>query len=572
MSFRCPHEWGQQLIYTRLNGLVGDTPTGSRSVNKRKSTFETPKHKAAKTLGRQSPTSEIGSALGAPATATPFHSRPQPGQLVETINERIPSAAEQTDRAVALSQSGEPRVKLKSNTEIAKFNYRPMAMKLTEASEVLDDRLDEFAQLVQEHHELSDAAFGNPAAQGTSEIVTVGRIASDADRKLTSASLVLETSRRMGAGMRIPLRLAENVNCDFFPGKIVAVRGTNPAGEYFTVTEVLAVPLMHLAAVSIGEVEATNLRLQGPDGQTQPLSVMVASGPYTPDTDLSFAAFNALLDRAAEISADVLILNGPFLDLQHPLVATGDFDLPADYPVSPDRATLTDAFGAFISRPLTKLLEQHPSMTVLIIPSVRDAISKHVSWPQDKLPRKDLGLPKGVTCVPNPIILSLNDIVLGISSQDVLTEMQRQSVTVGKNRATDVLARFAEQVIEQRHFFPVFPPSAPEALPRPTSLAIDDPSPPLAVGACLDVPYLKLGEFVKVRPDLLITPSMLTPFAKVVESVVVVNPGELSKKRAAGTYAHLTIMPRVISDEERDRGGVLGQELFDRARVDIVRI
>jgi len=38
---------------------------------------------------------------------------------------------------------------------------------------------------------------------------------------------------------------------------------------------------------------------------------------------------------------------------------------------------------------------------------------------------------------------------------------------------------------------------------------------------------------------------------QVVESVLVVNPGYLSKRRAAGTYAKLTIRPYSMTEEER---------------------
>jgi len=57
----------------------------------------------------------------------------------------------------------------------------------------------------------------------------------------------------------------------------------------------------------------------------------------------------------------------------------------------------------------------------------------------------------------------------------------------------------------------------------------------------------------------------------VVESVLVINPGYLSKRRAAGTFAKLTILPRSVTDEERSKS-VVAHKLFERARVDIVRI
>lgn len=58
--------------------------------------------------------------------------------------------------------------------------------------------------------------------------------------------------------------------------------------------------------------------------------------------------------------------------------------------------------------------------------------------------------------------------------------------------------------------------------------------------------------------------------------MLVVNPGPLSKRKAAGTYAQLALHPRKVTDEEREgeraEGTMIGHHLFDRARVDIVRI
>lgn len=56
------------------------------------------------------------------------------------------------------------------------------------------------------------------------------------------------------------------------------------------------------------------------------------------------------------------------------------------------------------------------------------------------------------------------------------------------------------------------------------------------------------------------------------ESVLVVNPGYLSKRRATGTYTKLTIHPASLTDEEKTSGKMVGHRLFNRARVDIVRI
>merc|ERR1711971_1085779 len=109
----------------------------------------------------------------------------------------------------------------------------------------------------------------------------VGRIACDQPNgKLNAASVVIETSRRMGAGLRIPLKFQDGVAYDVFPGKIMACRGTNVSGEYFSVAEILPIPQLPPPASSPLELDVHNDRLTDSSGDTTPLNMMVASGPY----------------------------------------------------------------------------------------------------------------------------------------------------------------------------------------------------------------------------------------------------------------------------------------------------
>ena len=58
---------------------------------------------------------------------------------------------------------------------------------------------------------------------------------------------------------------------------------------------------------------------------------------------------------------------------------------------------------------------------------------------------------------------------------------------------------------------------------------------------------------------------------QVVDSVLVINPGTLSKRRAPGTYAQMAVHPRAIPEAEREEKQ-LDHKLYERARVDINRI
>lgn len=442
-----------------------------------------------------------------------FADRADPGQIVQTLNEQL----EPFEPPIA--PPAEPRVRLTAATDLKKFGYKPMALHLSEASEVLDDRIDEFQILVQQHHHLEDSAFGNPSSQSTEEIVAVGRIASDTlEGKLNAASLLLETSRRTGAGLRVPLKV-DTISHEFFPGQIMAVKGINASGAYFAVSEVLEIPLLPPSVSVPSMLDANNERLgvEEEGDASNPscaLSVMLASGPYTSDDNLAFEPLTALCEKAAETYVDMLILVGPIFDIEHPLLASGDFDLPDDASFEPDKATLTDAFRILVGTPLRQLAQKVPSITITLVPSSRDAINKHVSWPQENFTgRKDLGLPKQAKLVTNPVNITMNEIVVGISAHDVLYDLRREELVVGRPKETNIMARLPGHLIQQRHFYPIYPPTDRKVLPK---IGTNDG---IATGMPLDTSYLKLGEWFISKPDMLITTSALAPFIKVSRSL-----------------------------------------------------
>ncbi|TAQ90644.1 hypothetical protein B7494_g1066 [Chlorociboria aeruginascens] len=506
-------------VFGMLDGLVPNTPrTGSTNkpngANRRRAgNLETPSFSRIK----------AEPASSSPDFKTPrpgdqqnrqniqnFNDRANAGQVVEVLNDHLQAP----DPPIA--PYPKPRIKLTANSDKDKLSYKPMAMKSSEASEILDDRIDEFMLLVQAHHKLEDSAFGSAASQSINEIVAVGRIASDSlEGKLNTSSLVLEMSRRMGAGLRIPLKMGTVSGFQFFPGQIVAVRGINTSGENFTVSDILEMPLLPSAASTPAGLMTHVQRLKGDpdamddDSEPAPLNVLLGAGPYTADNNLDFEPLHALCSQAADSYVDALVLTGPFLDIDHPLIASGDFDLPDEAMAEPDTITMSTVFKYLISPAFHQLVTSNPHCTILLVPSVKDAISKHVSWPQESFPKKDLNLPKSVRIIGNPMTLSINEIVLGISSQDILTELRHEEVTGGKLKDASLLARVPKYMIEQRHFFPLFPPVDRQALPNTGTVG------GVPAGAMLDASYLKLGEMLTVRPDLLVVPSALSPFAKV---------------------------------------------------------
>ncbi|KAG8407256.1 DNA-directed DNA polymerase alpha subunit pol12 [Metarhizium acridum] len=102
--------------------------------------------------------------------------------------------------------------------------------------------------------------------------------------------------------------------------------------------------------------------------------------------------------------------------------------------------------------------------------------------------------------------LSMNEMVMGVSSQDILYELRSEELA---KTSGDLMTRLVRYLVEQRHYFPLFPAAERTRLPKTGT------EEGLATGAVLDIGYLKLGEMVNVRPDVMLVPSCLPPFAKV---------------------------------------------------------
>ncbi|PQE05603.1 hypothetical protein CJF30_00007772 [Rutstroemia sp. NJR-2017a BBW] len=453
---------GSGDVFGMLDGLSPNTPMGgskSRVSSAAKRKVESPSISRTKAEPASSPPNVKAYKPVDGGGNIAFNDRANAGQVVEVLNTHL----EVPEPPIA--PYAESRIKLMAYSDMKKLSYKTMAMKSSEASEILDDRIDDFMLLIQEHHKLR----GGPDAMDT-------------------------------------------------------------------------------------------------DSAPAPLNILIGSGPFSADDNLDFEPLHALCSQAADTYADALILTGPFLDIDHPLIATGDFDLPEEALSEPDSATMTTVFRHLITPAFTQLVNSHPRITIILIPSVKDAICKHASWPQEPFPKSGLGLPKNVRILGNPSSFAINEINMSISSQDILFELRNEEVLGGRPPEPTLLARLPRYLIEQRHLFPLFPPVQRDKLPKTGT------EEGIPVGAMLDISYLKLGEMINVKPDVLVVPSSLPPFAKVVESVLVINPGYLSKRRGAGTYARVSAYPATITDEERAGGQMIAHKLFERARVDVVRI
>lgn len=211
-----------------------------------------------------------------------------------------------------------------------------------------------------------------------------------------------------GSGARVALRFDTALKVrggaqgaaglGFFPGAIVALKGKNGGGGWFLVTEILAVRANPTCLLQV-----THPFLQIPPLKPSPadrlskistsseFSMCVVSGPYTPDADLSYKPWRALLNILKTSKPTVILLVslsslisgsdilrqhqiGPFIDAAHPKIKNGDVDL-----------TPAQLFRSQIIAPLRGVLDSCPGSIAVVIPSIRDIISRQAVFPQGEL-------------------------------------------------------------------------------------------------------------------------------------------------------------------------------------------
>ena len=201
-----------------------------------------------------SPNGQAGDSSGlspaSPSSAIPFEDRKNRLETLETLNSHLHPIVG------SASEASSSRIKLASNADPKSYQYRYMFEKITERAAVLDNTIDEAAEIIKEYYSIED--FGNPAHPSQDDHYCIGRICPEADGvRLTETSVQLETSRRYGGGAeRVGLRFDPEVivRCSddpaystgeggigLFPGMICGLKGRNAGGGYFTVSEVLQV-------------------------------------------------------------------------------------------------------------------------------------------------------------------------------------------------------------------------------------------------------------------------------------------------------------------------------------------
>ncbi|XP_076889322.1 uncharacterized protein LOC143540040 [Bidens hawaiensis] len=383
-----------------------------------------------------------------------------------------------------------------------KFNY-------------LEDRIMKYSEALvasQLFDELVD-----PSVASQKAIFSVGMICCEEEGRLKEKPIMLQSSVEHSGGQRVRLELQKLEQLSIFPGQVVGVEGHNPSGHCLIATKIVDyVPFSvpdddNNRLTKRQAVDQDNKPADPSDDITSDLSLIIASDPFTTIDNLFFEPLSDLLSYAQRKQPQLLVLLGPFIDSEHPEIKKGTLN-----------KTYDELFRLEVLKRLQDYVEyMGTAARVILVPSVRDAHHDHV-FPQPAFNINLADIHNQITCITNPGIISANKVKVGCCSVDVLKHLSTDLVSRGiKNRMNTL----TNHLLSQRSFYPLYPPA--EDTPVDLSLAPE-------------------AFQMSVIPDILIVPSDLTQFVKVLSlegtsevKCICVNPGRLAKGEGGGHFVEL---------------------------------
>jgi DNA polymerase alpha subunit B len=418
--------------------------------------------------------------------------------------------------------------------------------------------------------------------------MSVGRVCLDGESgRLNASSVALELAQRAGAGAssRMTLDLREVPAFGVFPGQVIGVRGAAPTGQRLIVSEIFANGAAPRAQIPLANARA--LHRARTAGGAGPVRVWCACGPYSSSADLKYDPLTSLLAELGSASPppDVLVLQGPFVDAEHPTSRSGVAEVRDDAGKVADRLTFRGVWD-FVLANLGLYLQQEglARLEVVLMPSAQD-VNAAAAFPQWPMQREDFAtalesgaLPEEVlrriTVLPNPATFVVGDLVFGASSVDTVFHLAAEdatSRTAAGGVAVDRFSQLARYMLEQRCYYPLYPAGG-----APPGSATAEGALPLEVSRLWNC---GMG----VRPDVLLAPTKIgRPCVRPVgvgragvdrDATVVVNPGFVAKGVRAGTFAKLAIFagapPGPAAGDEADAPDFVSAGAAERVLVEI---
>lgn len=145
-----------------------------------------------------------------------------------------------------------------------------------------------------------------------------------------------------------------------------------------------------------------------------------------------------------------------------------------------------------------------------------------------------------ITLLPNPASFVVGDVLWGATTADPAFALNTEEAAAPSAERGDRFAALARHCLDQRSFYPVFPPPLPPTNKAPGAAAETDQA---ARALPLEVTRVWHAG-LPACPDVLLLPSRLgNPQARALgEHTVLVNPGALATRK---TFARVAVFPDV---------------------------
>uniref|UniRef100_A0A6I8N3K0 DNA polymerase alpha subunit B n=1 Tax=Ornithorhynchus anatinus TaxID=9258 RepID=A0A6I8N3K0_ORNAN len=483
----------QELIEeeAEVEDLLDSYTSSSKSSQKRTiTTPETPRSK--RIVSTRSPHLLFSPTSFSPS-ATPsqkYSSRSSRGEVVTSFGsaQGMSWSGQGGEGSVSLSVLGCP--------ESLTGTYRSMFQKPVDVREVLICKIEDLGYELKEVYNIE--SFSPVLVPAQEPVTVLGQIGCDSNGKLNPKSVILEGDREHSLGAQLPLDLSELQEYSLFPGQVVVMEGTNTTGKKLIATKLYqGVPLpFHQSA----------------EEDPEQRMVVAASGPYTTSDSITYDPMMDLIAVINRDRPDVCILS----------------------------CQLTSPFEDVFKQCLRTIIEgtRSSGSHLVFVPSLRD-VHHDLVYPQPpfscyELPKEDR---QRVLFVSDPCTLSVNGVVFGLTSTDLLFHMGSEEIC-SSSSGSDRFSRILKHILTQRSYYPLYPPMEE-----------------------MTVDYENFFTYAQlpVTPDVLIVPSELRYFVKDILGCVCMNPGRLTKGQVGGTFGRLYVRKRSASQEGRKSPCVAAQ-------------
>ena len=325
--------------------------------------------------------------------------------------------------------------------------------------------------------------------------------------KINRTSVLLEGSRHYSNGARVNVDLSSltsnGASYSLFPGQIVAVEGINSSGRKMVaqrICEGAARPSLRTSVDALMKYHHGPADHAGQDGKA--LKIMAMSGPYTTSDSLDYAPLLDALTQVQQDRPDVVIMTGPFVDMRQPSISSGSILLEFEDGGGKMNVTTEALFVNKVAAAIESLYEEAPMLCTqfVLVPSLDDAVSEFV-YPQPPLRNrlkkpKEMRLPgaegldygslglnhietagrgnekgfKRVHCVSNPCTLQINEFTVGVTATDIMLHISTDETNANLEPGSR-MTRLAQHLLQQRSFYPLFPPPAAQTMATNLDLA-----------------------------------------------------------------------------------------------------